>query len=371
MATFPAINGPISVFCAGITLATRFIDRMNSSAYCLRILSIFGVLVASTSFIQGQITRPQSNARPDSEVDVAAFGSIRGRVLTPGGNYVSVSVKVTLQTLRETVAVVFTENQGQFEFGELRPGIYQVEVDPTDRQQFDVSTESVQVFKGMPSVVTLTLKEKKAPERKRSADAKTVSATELGRGIPAGARKEFDKASKFSREGKTEEAIQHLRRAIALYPDFAMAHNDLGTQLLGLGKLDEAEQELRTAINLDPNSFNPNLNLGIVLTQQQKFSEAVDIFGKALSIEPGSPAARLYSGICLMALAKFEAAEKDLKTAYELGGAQFSLANFHLGQLYMNRGARELALKSLEIYLKDIPGATNADQVQKLIAILR
>jgi hypothetical protein len=72
-----------------------------------------------------------------------------------------------------------------------------------------------------------------------------------------------------------------------------------------------------------------------------------------------------------MALAKFEAAEQDLKTAYKLGGAQYSLANFHLGQLYMNRGARELALKSFELYLKDVPSATNADQVQKLIAILR
>jgi tetratricopeptide (TPR) repeat protein len=292
-------------------------------------------------------------------------------VLTPGGSYVSASVKITLQTLRETVAVVFTENQGQFEFAELRPGNYQLEVDPTDRQQFDVSTESVQVFKGMPSVVALTLKEKKAAETKRSTDAKTVSAIALGREIPANARKEFDKASKFSREGKTEEAIYHLRRAIALYPDFVMAHNDLGTQLLGQGKLDEAAQELRTAINLDPTSFNPILNLGIVLTQQQRFSEAVDLFGKALSIEPGSPAARLYSGICLMALAKFEAAEKDLKTAYELGGAQYSLANFHLGQLYMNRGARDLALNSFELYLKDIPSSTNADQVRKLIAMLR
>jgi tetratricopeptide (TPR) repeat protein len=344
---------------------------MISEVQFIRILTLFCILVSSTSVIQSQVTRPQNNARPDAEIDVAALGSIRGRVLTPGGNYISASVKVTLQTLRETVAVVFTENQGQFEFAEVRPGNYQLEIDPTDRQQFDVSIEAVQVFKGMPSVVTLVLKEKKASETKRSSDAKTVSAIELDRGIPSNARKEFAKASKFSREGKTEEAIYHLRRAIAFHPNFVMAHNDLGTQLLAQGKLNEAAQELRTAITLDPNSFNPTLNLGIVLTQQQRFSEAVDLFGKALSIEPGSPAARLYSGICLMALAKFEAAELDLKTAYKLGGAQYSLANFHLGQLYMNTGARELALKSFELYLKDIPSATNADQVQKLIAILR
>jgi tetratricopeptide (TPR) repeat protein len=276
-----------------------------------------------------------------------------------------------LQTLRGTVAVIYTENQGQFEFEELRPGNYQIEVDPTDRQQFELSTESVQVYKGMPSVVSLTLKEKKVPERKPNAAAKTVSVLELGREIPSSARKEFEKASKASREGKTDEAIFHLRQAIVLYPNFVMARNDLGAQLLGQGKLDEAAEELRKAVKLDGNSFNPALNLGIVLVQQRKFSEAAEILEKALSIEPGSPAARLYSGIASMALGKFEAAEKDMKTAYEFGGAQFAVANFHLGQLYWNKGERSLARKSFQLYLADVPNAANADQVRKMIAMLQ
>jgi Flp pilus assembly protein TadD len=333
---------------------------------------IFSALVGlsvSAAAVRGQDGRPERR-RPIEE-DRSALGSIRGRVLLPGGGFVSASVKITLQTLRGTIAIIYTENQGQFAFEELRPGNYQIEIDPTDRQQFELSTESVQVFKGMPSVVSLTLKEKKASERKANAAAKTVSAVELGRETPSSARKEFDKASKASREGRTDEAVFHLRRAIILYPDFVMAHNDLGAQLLEQGKLDEAAQELRTAIKLDGNSFNPALNLGIVLVQQHRFSEAADILEKALSIEPGSPAARLYSGIALVPLGKFEAAEKDLKTAYEFGGAQFAVANFHLGQLYWSKGDKTLARKSFQFYLSDVPNAANADQVRKMIAMLQ
>lgn len=332
---------------------------------------IFSALVSlsvSAAAVRGQDGRTESR-RPIEED--RSLGSIRGRVLLPGGSFVSASVKVTLQTLRGTIAIIYTENQGQFAFEELRPGNYQIEVDPTDRQQFELSTESVQVFKGMPSVVSLTLKEKTAAERKPNTAAKSVSAIELGREIPSSARKEFDKASKASREGRTDEAVFHLRRAIVLYPDFVMAHNDLGAQLLEQGKLDEAAQELRTAIKLDGNSFNPALNLGIVLVQQHRFSEAADIIEKALSIEPGSPAARLYSGIALVPLGKFEAAEKDLKTAYELGGAQFAVANFHLGQLYWSKGDKILARKSFQFYLSDVPNAANADQVRKMIGMLQ
>lgn len=339
---------------------------MSSAARYVLLLLALG-LCGSTWVIQAQVDRPEIN-RPSPE-DRSVLGSIRGRILLPGGNFVSTNVKITLQTLRETMATIYTDNQGQFEFDGLLPGNYLLEIDPTDRQQFDVSTESVQVFKGMPSLVTPTLKTKESTSTR--SPARTVSVSELAREVPANARKEFEKASKAAQKGQTDEAIAHLRKAIELYPDFVMARNDLGVQLLGQGKVNESAQELRTAVNLDPKSFNPALNLGIVLVHQHQFEEAAAILSKALSLDPNSPAAHLYSGIATMALGNLETAEKDLKAAYQLGGAHFALALFHLGQLYMNTGNRELALQSFERYLNDEPNAVNADQVRKMIALLR
>ena len=312
-----------------------------------------------------QIKRPTS----EENAEKTGRGSIRGRVVLPGGSFVTESVKVSLQTLRETISVIYTENQGQFEFPGLVAGNYKLEAEG-DRQRFELSTELVQVFRGAPSIVTLTLKEK-ASSVKVTAGAKTASVTELAQNIPSGAKKEFDKASRAVREGKTEEAVAHLRRAIALYPAFVMAHNDLGAQLLGLGKPDEAAEEFRQAIALDDKAFNPKLNLGIVLVQQHRFAEATNILGRALALDPGSPAARLYSGLALMALGNLEAAEKDLKAAYQIGGTQYALALFHLGQLYMSKGNHALAVQLFERYLNDEPNAGNADQVRKMIAMLR
>jgi len=327
-------------------------------------VAALAVLVLCVS-ASAQIKRPNIDENDDKTV----HGSIRGRVVLSGGAFVTESVRVSLQTSRETISVIYSENQGQFEFPGLLPGNYKLEVEG-DRQRFEVTTEAVQVFKGAPSIVTLTLKEKSS-SAKVTAGAKTASVAELAQKIPSGAKKEFDKASKAAHEGKSEEAIAHLQKAIALCPEFVMAYNDLGTQFLRLGKLDDAAIEFRRAITFDDKAFNPKLNLGIVLVQQHKFAEASGILNGALALEPGSPAARLYSGLALLALGNLETAERDLKTAYQIGGAQYALALFHLGQLYMSKGNQALALQSFERYLNDEPNAGNADQVRKMIAMLR
>lgn len=332
------------------------------------VLSIILCFLGSTSLVLGQdVPQIRAPAPPDKSM----LGSIRGRVVTPEGNYVASNVKITLSTLRGPVTTIYTDTQGQFEFEDLIPGNYQIEVEPTDRNEFDISSETIQVFRGMPAVVSHTLKVKQDAKAKATKHGKTVSVAELDSNIPSSAKKEFEKATKASQKGSAEEAIAHLRKAIAIYPNFVMARNDLGVQLLGQGKLEEAAQELRTAIGLDPNSFNPALNLGIVLVQQHQFEEAATVLRRALSLESGAPAALLYLGIASMALGRLDEAEGSLRNAYEQGGARYALANFHLGQLYMNKGQREMALKSFQLYLADVPDAANSAQVRKLMAILQ
>jgi tetratricopeptide (TPR) repeat protein len=287
----------------------------------------------------------------------------------PNGTQISQAVRITLQSLRGTQDTVFTDNQGQFEFRSLAPGDYTIEVE-ADRLKFDTTVERVQVFRSAPTPVTIALKEKTANDGTKSASA-VVSVGEIGKDVPAKARKEFDQASKLAKEGKALEAINHLRKAIDIYPNFMMAHNDLGAQLLEQGKFDEAALELKRAIEIDEKAFNPYLNLGVLLVRQKKFSEAAEILKKALSLESNSPAAKLYMGLALAGTNDLEGAERELKAAYNLGGASYSLALFHLGEVYMNRGERALARQALEAYLHDAPNAANAVQARKLISILQ
>src|ERR1043166_8857087 len=176
----------------------------------------------------------------------SSLGSMRGKVVLPDGMQVSEAFRITLSVMRGTHSISYTDQQGQFEFLRLPPGEYSVEVEGGDKHRFEVTRETVQVFRGSPSIVTVTLKEK--ADSKVVKDAPSVSVTEISQDVPPRALKEFDRGTKAAQEGKKAEAILHLRKATELYPDFLKARNDLGALLLESGDLDRAEQEDRKSV---------------------------------------------------------------------------------------------------------------------------
>lgn len=275
---------------------------------------------------------------------------------------------MTLKVLRGDQAMVYTDQQGRFEFPNLAPGQYTLEVEADRNPKFEVVTERITVQRNSPTFVTIYLKEKQS--ERRSVSGKTVSVAMLDQKVPAAARKEFEKATHLAGEGKLNDSIEGLRRALAIYPDYLMARNDLGAQLMEQGKLDEASEQLLAAVKIDPNAFNAQLNLGIALVRQNKFTEALSALDKALTLEASAPAVHLYAGMACVGLNDMERGAKELTSAYDLGGAAFAVALVHLGRLYVQKGDREMALKCFQNYLRESPDGANAAQVQKMIASL-
>ncbi|MCU1264002.1 MAG: repeat-containing protein [Acidobacteria bacterium] len=327
------------------------------------------IVVLVLTLIVPAVVQSQTGIRPGGASGADRPGNIRGTVVMPDGSTLLMSVKVTLKVLRGEMTFTFTDQQGRFEINNLSSGQYTLEVDADGERRFELVTEKVLVPRGgATTFVTIPLKEKRRAER--SPTDKTVSIAMLDQKVPGAAKRAFEHASRMETEGNTLESIEDLKKAIAIYPDYLMAHNDLGAQLLGLERFEEAAIELRTAIRIDPKAYNPQLNLGIVLLKQKSFSEALASLDKALSIEPAAPAAHLYAGIVSLKLNDPDRGVKELTAAHDLGGINYGVALLQLGQFYMRKGDRALALKSFESYLHESPNAPDAAQIQKLIDTL-
>ncbi len=305
---------------------------------------------------------------PISSTAQTSGGSIRGNVLLPNGAFLNERARVTLMVDRGVKSIVFTDEQGRFQFTGLTPAIYEIVIE-ADGNRFEKSRAKVEVFPGAPSLLNVSLVEKSAAESKTN--TKVVSAGELDAAVPSAAKKEFNRAGDAAASGKTDAAVAHLRKAIEIYPKYLLAHNDLGVQFLAQAKLDEAAAEFRRAIEIDDKAFNPKLNLGIVLVQQRKFTEALSTLQAALAVVSDSPAAILYDGLAKQGLHDFDGAEKDLLLAHNLGGHQFAKALFHLGQIYMDKGQRQRAAQMFEQYLSEEPNGPEASEARKLLRILR
>lgn len=93
-------------------------------------------------------------------------------------------------------------------------------------------------------------------------------------------------------EGRTDEGIKHLREAVRLEPDFAMAHNRLALALDGLGDHAGATAELAEVVRLMPESADAHANLGSSLAKEGKTAEAIAELSQAVLLNPKHPTAR-------------------------------------------------------------------------------
>jgi Flp pilus assembly protein TadD len=71
--------------------------------------------------------------------------------------------------------------------------------------------------------------------------------------------------------GKLDEAEANYRQVIALKPDYAEAHNNIGITFQELGRFNEAEASYKQAIALKPDYTKAHFNLGITLQELGKF----------------------------------------------------------------------------------------------------
>jgi tetratricopeptide (TPR) repeat protein len=284
--------------------------------------------------------------------------------LLPGGQPVDRRIKIVLSTLRDPGMIVYTDTGGYFKYEGLSPGAYSLEA-VDDSNRYDKGVERVTINRAERISVQVYLKDKIVTAE--TPKGEVVSAYAGDQNVPGPAKREFDKARQLSKNGMAQEAIEHYKEAIKIYPSFLMAHNDLGVQYLALGKLQNAADEFGAAIDIDPKAFNPRLNLGIVLTQQQKFIEALDQLAQAVSMDSSQASGHFYLGVASLGADDLDAAQRELGKALELGGSGYSVAHYHLAGVHLKKGNRDQAIHELETYLTLSPGGDQARQARQLL----
>lgn len=122
-------------------------------------------------------------------------------------------------------------------------------------------------------------------------------------------------------------AMKHLRAALKLKPDAALAHLSLGNAQREARALEEAVQSYRRATMIDPGLAIAQYNLGTALEEAGRHQEALAAYDAALALQADA-AARAGRANCLQVLGRVDEAIGDYLAAVDLDPAQAdALAN--------------------------------------------
>ena len=95
----------------------------------------------------------------------------------------------------------------------------------------------------------------------------------------------------YASQGRTEEAIEDLRRAVELNPKFYRGHFELASALDRLGNVQEAAREYEVATPGYRNVGELHYRLGFAYFRLGQHLEARESLNRAIAVAPGSPSA--------------------------------------------------------------------------------
>ncbi len=192
-----------------------------------------------------------------------------------------------------------------------------------------------------------------------------VSSSQLS--IPDNALREYEKANRKMQNRDVEGAVEHLKKAVEIAPQYVDAWNNLGALAYKLHQFALAETYFREALKHEPDYYPSLVNLGGALLTQGKIQDSLPWNLAALQARPDDALAHSQLGLNYYHMGQMEEAEKYLKQATVLDPGHFSFPQLKLAEIYIARKDSASAARMLRQFLDLHPDAGEAPAVRKQI----
>jgi tetratricopeptide (TPR) repeat protein len=127
----------------------------------------------------------------------------------------------------------------------------------------------------------------------------------------------FRDGKQAMQSGQLTVAEDCFRRVIALDPNSAAAHIDLGVTYMREKRWDDALVQLRKSKLLAPNEPGIQLNIGLAYYRKSEFTSAIGPFAAVLKATPDSLQAKYLLGLCYFFTNKYQQASDTLAPLWD------------------------------------------------------
>lgn len=158
------------------------------------------------------------------------------------------------------------------------------------------------------------------------------------------ARLRVELASGYFERGQPTTALDEVKQALSVDPNYADAYTLRGLIYMQLGQPEVAEESFRKALSLEPRNADALHNYGWFLCRANRLNEAFNNFKAAEAVPnyPGAARTYLAHGVCQMQAGLMPDAEKSLYRSFELDPSNPATAT-NLALLHYRKGDYERA----------------------------
>ncbi len=190
--------------------------------------------------------------------------------------------------------------------------------------------------------------------------------------VPEAAQKEFNLGMKASDKKQWQEAKDHFQKAIAAYPKYAEAFNNLAQVDIQLKDGKGAVESFRSATQIDPTLQQANLYLGQFYYENQQYKDAEPYLLHAATDQPKN--AQILTALANVELQNGETdlALANARKVPSLENHQhYAISHLIVAQALNGKGQDDEIANEYEEYLKEAPDSPLAPRVKDALAKLK
>ena len=209
------------------------------------------------------------------------------------------------------------------------------------------------------------------PEEKPAPMSQPKHRAVIDANIPPAARREFEKGSDaLLLEKKVDKGIQHLEKAVRLYPQYVDALLLMGTTYMDKQDWLKAEAAFRQILALNTRTSAAYFALGELYLRQKKYPDAETNVLLGIHLDLKSVQGHFLLGLLYYELGDFVKAGPHVGTALQLN-PKFAPGHLLAANILLSAHQTDNALVEFEEYLRLEPKGEFADQARQTIAKLK
>jgi tetratricopeptide (TPR) repeat protein len=299
-----------------------------------------------------------------AQLKTSGVGNLKVRVVYSDDRAVSGHARVQLMNSASNNSVneQYTNDLGEVEFYSIDEGDYHIVVTGDGLQETDSGIFEVDGRKGSQSI-TIAVKRIGEGARSGKPGGPSVSAKQLK--IPGDARSKYDEATLLMAKSDWPGAIGRLNQAVAIYPSYAEAYNNLAVAYARLGDWKQAREALEKATSADDHFAAAFVNLAHLDERRNDYEAGEKQLENAAALDPTN--VETLTQLCRDQFLNkhYEAAVSTAQRVHAMPHNAFAVVHYIAARALQRENRISEAIAEFKTLLQEEPTGARADAVRK------